>query len=177
MSVRKVPVVLSLLATLALLFGGWFIYQKTAIEEPIRTEVNQMTSAKLADLLVDKERIEMNLTITKPDQFAGEYAQLLAAIKPISAGKQVEIHLTNQDPELKQIWSNGIFDITEAMDLHQYSRIPAILNKWKDANHLDLAASSMDDTNVYIYLQRGSKQYYAILPRLSQQGNEVTIRG
>ncbi|MGC5324608.1 hypothetical protein [Brevibacillus sp. SYSU BS000544] len=176
MQVRKVPIISSLLIALALLFGGWFLFQKVEIEEPVRTKIAQMESATLADLQITKEQMLIKLTVTKPEDFPEEYKSLENDISGIVKNKEVIVELTNQNEELKKVWNNGTFALTEALELHQYSKLPALVNEWKVKNQLDLALTSMDKSNIYIFLKRGSDEFYTIVPR-EQQESEVNARG
>lgn len=178
MQTRKLPVsiLLSLLATLTLLFGGWFLYTKMQVEEPIRKQIGQMTSVKLADMQVGRDQLMIDLNVVKPDTFPAEYVALLQTIRDIAPDKKVQIQLANQNPALKRIWSEGVFRFTEAVDLHEYSKIPALLGEWKKANQLDTATASMDDNYIYVFLKRGKAQYFTIIPRTPLQ-QEVTSRG
>lgn len=176
MQVRKVPIISSLLITLALLFGGWYLFQKVEIEEPVRTKIAQMDSATLADLQVTKEQMLIKLTVTNPDAFPEEYTSLEQEINRIVNNKQVTVELTNQNEELKKVWNEGTFALTEALELHQYSKLPALVNEWKVKNQLDTALTSMDKSNIYIFLKRGSEEFYTIVPRDLQEG-EVNARG
>ncbi|NGQ94525.1 hypothetical protein G3578_04940 [Brevibacillus sp. SYP-B805] len=178
MQTRRKPltVMLSLIATLAVLFGGWFLYQKMEVEEPIRQLVGQMKSAQLAQLQVDRDQVSIMLQVTNPDAFPEEYKHLSQSVGEIVQGKQVDISIRNKDSQVKQVWTDGVFAITEAVDLHQYSRIPVLLAAWKQQYHLDDAITRMDDTNVYVYLRRGTDDFYAVVPRFASSG-EVTANG
>lgn len=175
MQLKKGTIGLSLVATLALLFGGWFFYQKIEIEEPIRTEIGQLQSASLTHLDVGKDQIEIDLKVTKPETFPQEYRELLDKTSGLAGSKKVVISVENQSQDLKDIWKNGQFVFTEVMDLHQYSRIPQIVDQWKKENKLDDATALMDDTNIYVYLKKGSEDFYTIIPRSME--DEVTARG
>jgi hypothetical protein len=175
MQVRKGTIVLSLMATLTLLFGGWFMYQKVQIEKPILTEIGQMQSAELTKLEVGKDRIHIDLKVTNPEPFPQEYQQLKRMLAERVGNKPVEIEIDNKAKALEEIWTNGVFAFTEAVDLHQYSRIPQIIGQWKEAYSLDEVLTQMDEENIYVYLKRGSEDFYAIVPRSS--GNEVTAHG
>ncbi|MDT3415423.1 hypothetical protein QO009_001279 [Brevibacillus aydinogluensis] len=175
MQLRKRAIGLSLLATLTLLFGGWFLYQKMELETPLRTHIGQMKSAELTHLDVSKDRIEIKLQVTRPDLFPQEYRRLLQETADLARGKTVEVDVDNDSQDLEQIWMDGLFSFTEALDLHQYSRIPQMLTEWKTAHRLDEASALMDDRNVYVYLKKGKDDFYAIIPRSA--GNEVTMHG
>jgi len=172
---KKGAIGMSLVATLALLFGGWFLYQKIEIEEPIRAEIGQLQSASVTHLTVGKDKIEIDLKVTKPEAFPQEYRHLQELTASLSAGKQVEIQVENQAQNLKDIWANGQFVFTEAIELHQYSRIPQLVEQWKAEHQLDDASALMDDTNIYVYLKKGAEDFYTIVPRTVE--DEVTARG
>ncbi|WP_342406537.1 hypothetical protein [Brevibacillus sp. FSL K6-2834] len=172
---RKGAIGLSLLATLLLLFGGWFLYQKIEVEEPIRTQIGQLQSAELAHLHVGKDHIQIDLNVTHPELFPQEYRKLMQQAKEMAGSKEIQVTLGNQSKELEKVWMNGLFSFTEAVDLHQYSRIPQLVGEWKTAYQLDQAMAQMDAEHVYVYLKRGADDYYAIVPRSS--GSEVAVRG
>lgn len=176
MQLRKVPIITSLLVTMALLFGGWFLYQKVEIEEPIRTEISGMKSATLADLQMNKEQLLIKLTVTNPDKFPEEYMELQNHIEQQINNKKVTVVLTNQDDALKQVWMDGTFALTEALELRQYSKVPQIVGDWKLKNHLDKASTAMDHNNIYVFLKRGADEYYTIVPRIVTE-EEVSARG
>jgi rhamnogalacturonyl hydrolase YesR len=178
MQTRKKPLIamLSLIATLAVLFGGWFLYQKMEVEEPIRQLIGEMKSAQLAQLQVDRDQVSIKLQVTNPDAFPEEYKHLFKSVGEIVQNKQVDISIHNKDSQVKQVWADGVFAITEAVDLHQYSKIPALLEAWKRQYHLENAITRMDDTNVYVYLKRGTDDFYAVVPRFASPG-EVTTNG
>jgi hypothetical protein len=175
LQLRKVPIVLSLLATLTLLFGGWFLYQKMEVEEPIKREIGQLKSAELARLYMEKDQVTIDLTVTKPEVFPREYQQLQLKLSELLRDKVVEITIHNQAQALEDIWTNGVFVFTEAVDLHQYSRIPQIVSEWKHTYGLDEASTQMDEKNIYVYLKRGTDDFFTIVPRYAEK--EVTARG
>lgn len=171
---KKSAIGLSLVATLALLFGGWFLYQKMEIEEPIRAEIGQMQSATLGNLEINKDKIQIDVTVTKPDAFPAEYRNLLTETKKIAGEKEVVIDIDNQSTTMHDIWQSGQFVFTEAVELHEYSRIPALMEQWKKGNQLDQASASMDDKNIYVYMKKGTEDFYTIIPRSIEK--EVTAR-
>lgn len=171
---KKSAIGLSLVATLALLFGGWFLYQKMEIEEPIRAEIGQMQSATLGNLEISKDKIQIDVTVTKPDVFPAEYRNLLTETQKVAGEKKVVIDIDNQSTAMNDIWQSGQFMFTEAVELHEYSRIPALVEQWKKGNQLDEASALMDDENIYVYLKKGTEDFYTIIPRSIEK--EVTAR-
>ncbi|WP_400163741.1 hypothetical protein ACAF76_011770 [Brevibacillus sp. TJ4] len=171
MQLKKINVVFSLLATLALLFGGWFLYQKIQIEEPIRAQIGQLESATLNGLKMESENIHIDLTVTNPEKFPNEYKQLLEKTTKLAGDKKVVITVANSSEEIRSIWHQGQFVFTEAIDLHQYSRIPELMEEWKASNGLDEAFALMDETHIYVYMKKGTEDFYTIVSRSME--NEV----
>jgi hypothetical protein len=178
MQTRKKPwtILLSLTATLAFLFGGWFLYQKMEIEEPIRHVVGQMKSAQLTQLKVEKDQVSVMLKVTKPEQFPEEYRNVSKSLGEIVQNKQIVLSISNKKNQLKEVWRDGVFAFTEAVDLHQYSKIPMMLADWKQKYHLDEAVTQMDEANVYVYLKRGQDEFFVLVPRYPY-AKEVTTNG
>ncbi|QDX93861.1 hypothetical protein EEL32_05135 [Brevibacillus laterosporus] len=175
MKLRKVPMLLSLVAALSLLFGGWFLYQKMQIESPLREQAEKLTSATLVDFQMKKDRIDIKLQVTKPETFVEEYPELLKTLQTYARGKAFDIMLTNQADSLKLVWKEGLFGLTEAIEGKEYSKIPTILTQMKNLYKLDEAYGRIDETNVYIFLKRGTDEYYQVIPR-KQSTSEVVNR-
>ncbi|MBO8162957.1 MAG: hypothetical protein H0Z34_04440 [Brevibacillus sp.] len=173
---RVVPILLSMLATFTLLFGGWFLYQKMQVEEPLRNHITQLKSAELAALQVNKDQVRVVLRVINPEAFSLEYSQLMEELKQIAPNKQVTVETSNRAPELEAIWQDGIFALTEAVELHQYSKIPALMHNWQQMYQLDKAKAAMDEKHVFIYLQRGDDDFFKVVPRQVADG-EVTSHG
>lgn len=171
MQLKKTSIVLSLLATLALLFGGWFLYQKIQIEEPIRAAIGQLESATLNDLKMDSEKIAIDVTVQDPEKFSFEYPELLEKTAKLAGDRNVVISAANTSEEMRAIWHHGQFVFTEAVDLHQYSRIPQLMEEWKASHQLDEAFALMDEDNIYVYMKKGSEDFYTIVSRSVE--NEV----
>lgn len=173
---KQLTIMLSFIATLTFLFGGWFLYQKMEIEGPIRETVQEMKSAQLANLRVDKEEVVIELTVIHPELFPREYQELSATIGQMLDNKEVKIDVRNQDSPLQEIWANGVFSFTEAVDLHQYSRIPALLSTWKQQYNLSVVYTQMDEQHVYVFMKRGKDTFYVMVPRYPTE-QEVRMNG
>jgi len=178
MQTRKKPltIMLSLIATLTLLFGGWYMYQKMEIEEPIRQTVEAMKSAQLSNLHIDKNEVAIELTVTHPEMFPNEYKELSNSMAQMLDNKDVNITVSNKDSDLQTIWADGVFAFTEAVDLHQYSKVPALLSQWKQEHQLDVVDTQMDERNVYVFMKRGKDAFYVMVPRFPNE-QEVQVNG
>jgi hypothetical protein len=179
MALKKGPIALSLLATLALLFGSWFVYEKMEVENPILEHIRSMKSVNLVSFENERDTLRVTFDIQHPNQFPNEYRQLQNLLQRVAPNKAAVVELDGKDKDLDATWEKALFPLTEVMQLHQYSRIPGILEELKKTQQLEQAMAKMDDENVYIYLKKGDEERFEILPRvqMTQTDQEVTAHG
>ncbi|WCK56124.1 hypothetical protein PP175_09540 [Aneurinibacillus sp. Ricciae_BoGa-3] len=168
MKVRTFPIFLSVVISSILLFGGWFVYQSQFVKKPIATQISAIKGIKLNDLTIGRDAVGVNVSFSDPNGFADKYKQIQKIVADKTNGKPVKIELNSPDAMLKKIWEQNSFAISEAMDLHTYSKIPFVLENMKNKYHLANVYSQMDDQNIYIYLNDGKSPYYAVLPRYKE---------
>jgi hypothetical protein len=168
MKVRTFPIFLSVVISSILLFGGWFVYQSQFVKKPIATQISAIKGIKLNNLTIGRDAVGVNVSFANPSSFADQYKQIQKIVADKTNGKPVKIELNASDAMLKKIWEQNSFAISEAMDLHTYSKIPVVLENIKNKYHLANVYSQMDDQNIYIYLNDGKNPYYTVLPRYKE---------
>lgn len=163
MKLRPMPMIMSLLLTLAFLFGGWSAYQHFYVEQPIRAYIEEKENVELKNIQFSNDQVKVELAFRDPDTFAADYK----AIKDYIAdhtGKTVSIQLPVVERSMKELWEEEYFFIAEAMKKQEYSEIPRIMDKIKKERQIEKTVSRMDDENIYVFLQKGSEHLYAVLP-------------
>lgn len=165
MKIRALPIFLSILFSSLLLFGGWYVFQSQFVKKPITNEIAAMKSVKVNDIIINRDAITLDVSFNNPDKFAEDYKKIKKIASDKSNGKPVKVEVDSSNKNLKQIWDENAFAIAEAMELHTYSKIPAVLDQLKKKHSLNSVSSRMDDQYVYIYLNDGKAPYYTVLPR------------
>ncbi|WP_027417532.1 hypothetical protein [Aneurinibacillus terranovensis] len=168
MKVRTMPIFLSILISSIVLFGGWYVFQSQFVKKPIATEIAAMKGVKLGAISVGRDSVDVKVTFTNPDTFADQYKAIQRLVAEKTNGKPATIQLNSPDNRLQQIWNKNAFAIDEALDLHTYSKIPAVLNSMKKTYGLTAASSQIDDQNIYVYLNDGKNPYFTVLPRYKE---------
>jgi hypothetical protein len=171
--IRALPVTLSLISTLVMLFGGWFLYQQFYVQKPIEAFIEGKKHIVLNDLQIQNDTVIVDLDFKNGDQFAADYQEINQFIMDKTGGKKVQIRLPEQGEELKRVWTEEYFELEEAIQKQEYSRIPSIIEEIKRSKVLENTMTSMDKENIYIYLQKGSDHLYAVLPRKPLQGGDI----
>ncbi|MBN6188646.1 hypothetical protein JQN58_17470 [Aneurinibacillus sp. BA2021] len=165
MKIRALPIFLSILLSSVLLFGGWYVFQSQFVKKPIANEIAAMKSVKVHDIVINRDAITLDVSFTNPDKFAEDYKNIKKIAAEKSNGKPVKVEFDSSNTSLKKIWDENAFAIAEAMELHTYSKIPAVLDQMKKKHSLQSVDSRMDEQYVYIYLNDGKTPYYTVLPR------------
>lgn len=165
MKLKVVPIVVAVVASASLLFGGWFIYHSVAMENPLNQALDGSPGVVSYDAKIDSSK-----TVFHVDLNAGanlrEIVQLIENKNADVAGKRkAEINVTsNTTPQLEAWWSQALFDVAQAMETSRYADIPVKLNEKAGAEGLSVK-TEMDDANVYVSLTEGEHSKFVILPR------------
>ncbi len=170
MKLRLLPVVLSVVITSAALFGGWFIYQSVAMENPLMSIVEKTNGVKHAQMLFEGNRVVVELALDPDASLREIYQKIVTEGASIIGKREVKLKVTNASSrELDRWWSAALFEVAEAMESKQYARIPSTLDKLAESRPNLKVATEMDDTNVYIRLTDGKHSKFVILPRTPEK--------
>lgn len=169
MKLRVVPVVVSVVASAVLLFGGWFAYQQWAVENPFQHKVSQMEGVKGVQTSITPNQVELNLDLAPDTDFAGLVRQIEADGKKLLGSRELKLTIKDQKSEkLEQVWQGALFPIAQAMENKQYTEITAALEQLEASEAGISAKADMDEKNVYITLTDGQVSKFIILPRTAQ---------
>ncbi|MFD2612061.1 hypothetical protein [Paenibacillus gansuensis] len=170
MKLRLLPIAITVILSAGLLFGGWFIYQSVAVENPLTAVVDSTPGVEKAQTSFGDDSIDIQLQL-KADANAREVYQHIAREgASIIGGRELKLNVTNKtSPVLEKIWSQGLFQVAEAMETKHYADIPAALEKLAKAHSGLKVSTEMDEDNVYIRLSEGSTSKFVILPRIPAQ--------
>jgi hypothetical protein len=170
MKLRLLPIVITILTTSAILFGGWFIYHNMAIENPLNNTVRAVHGVKQVTTDITNNQIAMDLKLTNDANLRDLYAVISKEGASLMSNRELKLNLDSQtSPQLEAWWSSALFDVAQAMDTKHYADIPQVLkNKAQQIPGLQVT-TEMDATNVYVHLTDASHSKYIILPRTPAQ--------
>lgn len=168
MKLRLLPIITSVIVSSVVLFGGWFLYDSLAMENPLSKIVQEQPGIAQSQINIGGNKVTVELT-PKPDANLREiYKSITEKGSSIIGNRDVELVVKDSStPELDRWWSDALFDVAGAMENKQYAAIPAALNA-KKASYPGLEVSTeMDDKNVYVHLTDGTHDKFMILPRIA----------
>ncbi|MFD1955690.1 hypothetical protein ACFSL6_16365 [Paenibacillus thailandensis] len=167
LSKRIMAIILTAAASALVLFGGWFVYERSVVAAPIQKAITAsegIISAGAPDMTSDKVTIEV--TLEADARLRSVYESVKKQVQPMLNGRELVLDIKQQPSErLDEAWSAALFDIAEAMETKHYSQIPESLQAISDRYDGIQAVSEMDDTNVYITLRDGESTKFVVLPR------------
>jgi hypothetical protein len=170
MKLRPLPIVISLVLSVAVLFGGWFTYRSMAMENPLLELVHASDGVEQVQLDVKKNQVSFQLELSKD----ASLRQIIQHIRNDGAKtigtRSLNIQVTNpSSPALDAWWSDQLFTVAQAMETRNYAKIPQTLSE--RASQLDglNVFTEMDDRNVYVRLVAGDDSKYIILPRTPEK--------
>jgi multidrug efflux pump subunit AcrB len=162
MKLRLWPIIITITASTAVLFGGWFIYHSMALENPINGIVSGIHGVQRVSTNINNNDVTIDLKLNND----ADLLDLYNTISKEVSNRNLKLNLASQTtPVLDKWWSSALFEVAQAMETKQYADIPTVLQS-KASQISDLKVTSeMDETNVYVRLTQGQNSKYIILPR------------
>jgi hypothetical protein len=170
MKLRFIPILITVAASSALLFGGWYFYQSTVVENPIKDVILGVQGVNQVSTNINNSQVSIDLKLNKDADLRNLYSTISKEGASLLSTRKLKLNLDSQtSPELEQWWSTALFDVAQAMDTKHYADIPQVLNaKVSEIPGLKVM-TEMDETNVYVRLTDGEHSKYIILPRTPAQ--------
>ncbi|MFD0694784.1 hypothetical protein ACFQZT_11825 [Paenibacillus sp. GCM10027628] len=170
MKLRLLPVVLSVIISSAVLFGGWFAYTSFAMENPLSDIINKSPGVVSSTMKLDSSQVNIGLSLKSDASLRDIMNNIQTKGASIIGNRTLHVDVTGQSsPKLDAWWSKALFEVAQAMETKHYADIPTTLQKYA-ANVPNMKVDSeMDNTYVYIRLTDGESTKFVMLPRTPSQ--------
>ncbi|GAA3405065.1 hypothetical protein ACFFNY_28215 [Paenibacillus hodogayensis] len=170
MKLRLWPIVTSVIVSSVVLFGGWFLYDSLAMENPLSRIVQEQPGIEQSKINIGSKTVTVELTPKADANLREIYQSIVEKGGSIIGARNVELVVKDSStPELDRWWSDALFDVAEAMEGRRYAAIPAALEAKKSTFPGLQVTTEMDDKYVYIHLTDGSHDKFRLLPRQAQK--------
>lgn len=166
MKLRLLPVVISVIVSSTVLFGGWFAYNSLAMENPLSDIVTATAGVESSAIQLDSDQVNITLTL-KPDADLRTIVNRISKDGSSIIGKRT-VHYNLQSKtsaELDTWWSKALFDVAQAMETKHYSDIPKTLQSYAGQPANLKVDTEMDEHYVYVRLTDGDSSKFVMLPR------------
>lgn len=168
MKLRLLPVVISVSISAVVLFGGWFVYQSVAMENPLNEVITSTPGVELVNTHISNNSTELELKLQPGTSLREVYSRIETEGASAIGKRELKLKVVNESsPQMEQWWSSALFDVAQAMETKQYTQIPQTLQARAASSEHMKVATEMDDKFVYITLSDGDKSKYIMMPRVS----------
>ncbi|TLS53131.1 hypothetical protein FE782_07135 [Paenibacillus antri] len=166
MKLRLLPVVITIVVSSGVLFGGWFAYESIAMEDPFLEKVAAVEGIADPVVEIERERAIVRATIEPGASLRQAYRGIVEAGASSLGDRDIVVEASGETSEkLEDWWSEALFDVAQAMETKQYSLIPQRLRELAKADGSLQVQTEMDEKNVYITLVDGPNSKHVVLPR------------
>ncbi|MUG65047.1 MULTISPECIES: hypothetical protein [Paenibacillus] len=173
MKLRIVPIALTVVLSSVVLFGGWFLYQKLAVQSPLHQIVSTYDGVKNAHIDIKQDTVNLKLDLEPDTNLQGLVQKIQQEGTSVIGSKELKIDVEDHSSEeLNEWWDRAMLSVAEAMDNRQYTGIQTSLEQLAQASPHLQAKASIDDKNVYVSLSDGKSAKFIILPR---QGGQMGV--
>lgn len=171
MKLRLLPVVMSVVISAGVLFGGWFAYTSLAMENPLSDIISKVPGVTSSTMKLDNNQVDIEVSLNPDANLRNVVESIHKEGASIIGKRSVNINVkSNPSEKLDQWWSKALFEVAQAMETKHYADIPTTLQKYAEGVPNMKVDSEMDQTNVYIRLTDGDATKFIMLPRTSQIG-------
>lgn len=164
-NIRVTIVLISMIATLALLLGAQLLYQKYYVEEPLfkllqetRAVINMEFNQNLTQPFMELEFAEVENLKDSYNEIAKRTEQTLGHSVPIRI-------IDRRTPELVNVFDKCQFAIYEAIMNGSFTEMARVVEEQAGQAGLDRYAVYVDKDYVYLQFHKGGSYLYEVIPR------------
>jgi K+-sensing histidine kinase KdpD len=168
MKLRLIPIIISVVVSAVVLFGGWFAYNSYAMEHPLSDIVNKAPGVESSTTNFSSTQVMLELKLKQDANLREIIQQITKQGSSIIGQRELVVRVNGQSsPKLDAWWSKALFDVAQSMETKQYADIPLNLQA-KAASEAGLTVDTqMDSKYVYVRLSEGTSSKFIMLPRVS----------
>ncbi|MFS1512390.1 hypothetical protein VQL36_08150 [Chengkuizengella sp. SCS-71B] len=166
MKFRPIPILVSLVISFSVLFGGWSLYNSYALTNPMTDIVSNIDGVNDVNATFDPDQVTIELSIDPNISLRDVIQQIEVDGESVINNREVKYHIQDDsNDKIDQWWSSSLFDVAQAMENQQYGDIPLELEQRKQELEGLEVKTEMDDHHVYVQLKFDEHYKVIILPR------------
>ena len=166
-NLRLKPILLTAVATAVVLFGGWALYHKVAVQAPLEQAIKDVQGIVHADKPKrDNDWIEFKVELAPTANLKEVYETIAHNGERVIGNRTLKLQIDSEaNTQLDSVWQSAMFQVAEAMENKTYSQIPAALEQIAGKESNVQVKTDIDDDNVYITLINDEGALHKVLPR------------
>lgn len=166
MKLKIIPIVLAVVGSASVLFGGWFIYHSVAMENPLNQALENSVGVVQYQAKLGGKQTVFQVELSPQANLREIVHDIEKKNKEVAGNREAVINITSStSPQLEEWWSKALFGVAQAMETSKYADIPADLERLSASSEGLSVQTEMDESNIYVSLTQGEAAKFVILPR------------
>jgi hypothetical protein len=170
LNIRPLPILLTICAAGLVLFGGWFAYNRYAVEEPLKQSIAEVAGVEASEPIITRESVTIDVALQDDAKLGDVYRMIREGGASVIGSRTLKLNIEQEEsPELERVWSSVLFRVAEAMENRRYADIPTAMEALMAEREGLTAETSLDNENVYVTLKLDGAVKHIVLPRTPVQ--------
>jgi hypothetical protein len=170
MNIRPLPILLTICAAGLVLFGGWFAYNRYAVEQPLKQSIAEVAGIEASEPVITREAVTIDVALEADAKLGDVYRMIREEGASVIGSRTLTLNIEQEEsPELDRIWSTVLFQVAEAMENRRYADIPTAMEELMVKHQGLTVDTSLDNDNVYITMKQDGAVKHVVLPRTPVQ--------
>lgn len=164
---RVLPIMISAVLSVAVLFGGWAIYNHVAVSAPLNDAIKEVPGlVDVAKPSIEQDYVRIAVQLSDDANLRQVYENIAENGKAAIGDRKLELQIdSSSSAELDELWNQVLFEVAEAMETKAYSNIPKAMELAAGRYQGVSATTEMDGSNIYITMKQDKAAKYVVLPR------------
>ncbi|HWR41933.1 hypothetical protein [Sporomusa sp.] len=162
---------LTLVLTLAALFGGQLLWNKYAVANPINKTfqnidgIESVSVGRLNEQGKNSDKIKIYVKLTHVPNLQKVYGEMADGLKRVDGGKKYDIVIQdNRTPELEQFYYSIHYSIQEAIFTGNFATMAERIESKSSSAGVE-TQTYVDTKNVYVKMTKGTSDMYVVVAR------------
>ncbi|WP_425057806.1 hypothetical protein SCACP_23480 [Sporomusa carbonis] len=161
----------TLMLTLAVLFGGQFLWNKYAVANPVNRMfqnidgVESVSISRLNEQSKNNETVKIYIKLNHVDNLQNLYEEITDGLNQVGGGKKYDIVIRDtRTPELEQFYYSIHYDIQEAIFTGNFATMAERIQA-KAGSAQVKTQIYVGNKNIYVQMTKGADGMYVVVPR------------
>ncbi len=165
-NMRLSTVVIAMIITLSVLFGGKYVYELNANQDLLQ-KIRSVAAVEEVKIARDERPPTVYLQLSEVDDLGKVYRQIRKIVDTYLGQEYQVVLVDRRTKKLEEVFNECQFSVYEAISTGQYQQMSRVVKE--TAKNSGVAVRiSMDSSNIYLQFKDSGDYLYEVIPRWPQ---------
>ncbi|HAA89547.1 MAG TPA: hypothetical protein DCE07_03065 [Peptococcaceae bacterium] len=165
-NIRLSTVVVAMIITLLVLFGGKYLYELYA-DQDLLQKISEVAPIEEVQIARNEQPPTIYLQLSEVDDLGKVYRQIRKIVDTYLGREYQVVLVDRRTGKLEELFNECQFSVYEAISTGQYQQMYRVVRETAKNSGVDVRIS-MDSSNIYLQFKDGSGYLYEVIPRWPQ---------